>query len=241
MSVTKIPYVDRVWNPIIGCTPASEGCSNCYANRMSVRLQANPKLPNYAGKKFSDVRFVPEALNEPKKWRLSQTVMVCSMGDILHEQVPNAAVEKIIAVMKANPKHTFLVFTKRAIRASLFHFPANVMIGVSIENRDNMSRLESLNDTDCYHKFISFEPLIGDVGPLDLSGIEWVVVGGETGPGARPCDMQWIQNIYLQCKAQDVPYFFKQYGHKSVNPGNANAGSPAFHIKEWPIIDNPPF
>ena len=209
MTRTNIPYVDRVWNPIIGC---------------------------------DDPKFNPALLNEPSRWKAPNAVMVCSTTDMFHESVPCEIIEQIIATMKANPKHSFLVLTKRAHNLSLYHFPTNVMVGVSIENRDNMSRLEALHEVDCYHKWISFEPLIGDVGPMNLDDIDFVVVGGETGKNKklRSCNGIWVRDIYLQCKAKSVPYYFKQYGTYFVADG-VDMGSAAFHQKDLPIIDNPPF
>lgn len=242
MAKTNIPYVDRVWNPIIGCTPASAGCANCYAAAMHNRIAAVPNQPNYRGKVFGDVRFNPAALKEPAKWRTPQTVLTCSMGDMFHESVPCETIEQIIATMKVNRYHSFLVLTKRANRLSMFRFPDNVMMGVSIENKDNMSRLDALYDVDCSHRWISFEPLIGDVGPINLAGIDWVVVGGENGrnKNIRPCNAQWIEDIYLQCKAMHLPYFFKQYGTRFVIDG-VDIRSGAFHRKDMPVVDNPPF
>ncbi len=196
-----------------GCVKISPGCMHCYAERMAKRLQAMGQ-PNYAnGFKLA---LHERALELPLKWKKPQTIFVNSMSDLFHEDVPLAFIKKIFDVMNRAHWHTFQVFTKRADRllelSRELSWAANIWMGVTAENRDYVHRIDCLRETDAYMKFLSIEPLLGPILNLNLTGIDWVIVGGESGPGARPMSPEWVTDIRDQCRRSDVPFFFKQWG-----------------------------
>ncbi len=213
MSATKIEWTETTWNPTTGCTKISSGCKNCYAERMTKRLQAMG-VNKY--KNGFDLCFHPETLDEPYTWRKPRTVFVNSMSDLFHEEMPLDVIQKVFKVMNDNPLHTFQVLTKRAdvlLKHSKFlKWTKNIWVGVTVENQENVTRIDSLRKVNANVRFLSIEPLIGRIDYLDLENIDWVIVGGESGPGARPMEEDWVLSIKKQCQQQDTPFFFKQWG-----------------------------
>lgn len=213
MAHTKIEWTESTWNPVTGCTKASPGCANCYAERMAKRLTAMGQ-PNY--RNGFKVTTHPAMLDYPLGWRKPRMIFVNSMGDLFHEKVPVAFIQRVFKVMEQAHWHTFQVLTKRAERlfdiAHLLPWPDNVWMGVTVEDKDHLYRIDSLKTTDARIKFISFEPLLGAIGRVDLTGIDWAIVGGESGPGARPMQAEWVRELRDQCLKVGVPFFFKQWG-----------------------------
>jgi len=210
---TKIEWTDSSWNPVTGCTKISPGCENCYAERMARRLKAMGQ-PNYAN--AFTLTTHEHVIETPLKWSKPQMIFVCSMSDLFHKSVPFEFIEKVFDVMRRASHHRFQVLTKRSKRMMDMsrHLPwaDNIWLGVSVENDDYLHRIDHLRNTDAAVKFISFEPLIGPVDELNLRGIDWVIVGGESGPGARPMDESWVMAIRNRCTLDDIPFFFKQWG-----------------------------
>lgn len=213
MKTTKIEWTEATWNPTSGCTKISSGCKNCYAERMSKRLQA------MGVEKYKDgfeLRMHPDVLNEPYSWRNPRTVFVNSMSDLFHEDMPFEYIKQVFKVMNDNPIHTFQVLTKRAEILSQYadklNWTKNIWMGVTVENQDNISRVEFLGKVKANVRFLSIEPLLSRIENLNLENIDWVIVGGESGPGARRMDESWVIEIKEQCINQSTPFFFKQWG-----------------------------
>ena len=213
MSKTSIAWTERTWNPVTGCTKISEGCRHCYAETMAKRLQGMGQKRYANGFQLT---LHPEALNEPKKIKEPSMFFVCSMADLFHSQVPWEFIGKVFDVIESTPQHTYQILTKRADHMrdvmSYRGVPRNAWFGVTVENSDAKSRMEHLKQINTCVRFLSCEPLLGDLGTLDLKGIDWVICGGESGSQARPMSKEWVLNIQRQCKEQDVPFFFKQWG-----------------------------
>jgi len=229
-SSSKIEWTEATWNPTRGCSPVSPGCTNCYAVRFARRFsgvgkpyegltRATPSGPQWTG----EIRLVNEVLELPLRWRIPRHVFVDSMSDLFHEGIPDSYITRVFGIMQRASWHTFQVLTKRADRLhemrSLLPWPRNVWIGVSIENSDYVHRASILSDVPGAVRFLSIEPLLGPIPNIALDGIDWVIVGGESGPGARPIEVEWVRNIRDECIAGEVPFFFKQWGgvHKSKN------------------------
>jgi protein gp37 len=210
---SSIEWTDATWNPVTGCTKISPGCKRCYAERMAFRLRAMGQ-PNYA--RGFDVSLHEGTLALPLTWRKAQIVFVNSMSDLFHEEVPEAFIHRVFAVMRQASWHTFQVLTKRAARleelSGRLDWPPNVWMGVSVEARRCLVRLDQLRRTGARVKCVSFEPLLEPLGPLNLQGIAWAIVGGESGPGARPMELSWVVDIRDQCRAAKTAFFFKQWG-----------------------------
>jgi len=210
---SSIEWTESTWNPLTGCTKISPGCKHCYAERMAIRLHAMGQ-PNYANK--FKLTMHPHALETPLSWKTPQIVFVNSMSDLFHKDVPINFIQKVFDVMHRASWHTFQVLTKRAERLLALDpeidWPTNVWMGVSVENRDYTFRIDHLRQTRARTKFLSLEPLLGPLSNLDLSGVNWVIVGGESGPGARLVAEEWIIDIRDQCLAAHTPFFFKQWG-----------------------------
>lgn len=214
MSVkSNIEWTDSTWNPVTGCTKVSPGCKHCYAETFSERWRG---IPGHHFEQGFELRFWPGRLDLPLRWKKPRKVFVNSMGDPFHEEIPLSFIKEIFQTMGKASWHTFQILTKRAERlAELIKeldWTPNVWTGVSIENAEYLWRARHLRLIPATVKFISFEPLLGPIGILDLTGIDWVVVGGESGPGARPIDATWVREIREQCLTQGVPFFFKQWG-----------------------------
>lgn len=213
---SAIEWTEATWNPVTGCSKTSPGCKNCYAERMARRLQAMG-CSNYS--RAFEVTLHEHVLSLPATWSKPRTIFVNSMSDLFHEEVPLAFVQRVFDVMRNAPQHTFQVLTKRSGRlkemSPLLPWPHNVWMGASVETADYTFRIKHLRETDARVKFVSFEPLLGSIPCLDLSGIDWAIVGGESGPRARPMDAAWVESIRDQCIAADVPFFFKQWGGRN--------------------------
>lgn len=214
MSTTKIEWTDATWNPVTGCTKTSAGCVHCYAETMSRRLKA---MGTEKYKNGFQVTVHEEALNEPRKWRKPRTIFVCSMSDLFHKDVPFAFVDKVMQVIKETPQHHYQLLTKRAERMEEYfrtrEVPGNVWLGVTVEVQSSKKRIEALRTiSKAPIRFLSCEPLLEDLGTLDLTGIDWIIVGGESGLQARPMKEEWVKNIKAQCDAADKAFFFKQWG-----------------------------
>ncbi len=208
-----IEWTESTWNPLTGCTKISPGCKHCYAERMAKRLQAMGQ-PNYASG-FKLAMHDP-VLEKPLEWKKTQVIFVNSMSDLFHEKVPFDFIQKTFAIMRRAHWHQFQVLTKRAERLAelspQIDWPENVWMGVSVENQEYVSRIDCLRLTGAKVKFLSLEPLLGPIHQINLAGINWVIVGGESGPGARPVMQEWVTDIRDQCVAAHVPFFFKQWG-----------------------------
>lgn len=210
---STIEWTETTWNPVTGCTKISAGCVNCYAERMATRLQAMGQA-NYAH--GFRVTLHEHMLEMPLRWRKPQTIFVNSMSDLFHEDVPEDFILEVFGVMKRAEQHRFQVLTKRSERLADMRYrlpwPDNVWMGVTVESTRYLHRTDDLRATDAAVKFCSIEPLLGAIPDLDLDGIDWVIVGGESGPGARPMNAQWVRQIRDACREQNVPFFFKQWG-----------------------------
>ncbi len=215
---TRIEWTDATWNPIRGCTKISPGCAHCYAETFAERFRGVPGHPYEQG---FDLRTVPGKLAEPLRWRSSRMVFVNSMSDLFHVDVTEDYIREVVRVMLVADWHTYQVLTKRSERMrELLQGPLRdaaeapqIWWGVSVENRrDGLPRVDALRASPARTRFLSIEPLLEDLGELDLSGIHWVIAGGESGPGARPMRPEWIESIRDQCRASGVPFFFKQWG-----------------------------
>ena len=208
-----IEWTESTWNPLTGCTKISPGCKHCYAERMARRLQAMGQ-PNY----INGFRLTlhERALETPLGWKKPQVIFVNSMSDLFHRDVPVEFIQRVFAVMRRALWHTFQVLTKRSERlqelSPQIEWPDNVWMGVSIETLDYAFRIDHLRQTGAHIKFLSLEPLLGPLSRLDLRDINWVIVGGESGPGARPLREEWVLEVRDQCQAAHVPFFFKQWG-----------------------------
>jgi protein gp37 len=210
---SRIEWTEYSWNPVTGCTKVSPGCLNCYAERFAERLKAMGKRRYEAG---FDMRIHHDLLSAPFRWKRSRVILVNSMSDLFHEDVPDYFINKIFNVMNNCPQHTFQVLTKRSHRllrmSGQLRWTHNIWMGVSIENSQMTFRIQDLRQTHARVKFLSCEPLIGPIPELPLDGIDWVIVGGESGPNARQMRRQWAVSIRDQCLTAGVPYFFKQWG-----------------------------
>lgn len=210
---SSIEWTESTWNPVTGCTKVSPGCKHCYAERMAKRLKAMGQ-PNYANE-FT-LTLHEHALELPLRWKKPQRIFVNSMSDLFHIDVPVWFIQKTFEVMRRAHWHEFQVLTKRAERllamSPSIAWPDNVWMGVSVESQDYVFRIDDLRETGAKIKFVSFEPLLGPLPELNLNGIHWAIVGGESGPGARPMDRKWVLDIRAQCQRDGVPFFFKQWG-----------------------------
>lgn len=208
-----IEWTEATWNPVTGCTKVSPGCKHCYAERMAERLQAMGQA-NYAN--GFELTLQPHMLELPLRWKRPQTIFVNSMSDLFHPDVPLAYVREVFDVMTRAHWHRFQVLTKRAERleelSPRLSWASNVWMGVSVEQARYVGRIDRLRSTEARVKFLSLEPLLGPLPGLDLCGIDWVIVGGESGPGARPMDPAWATDLRDQCQRANVPFFFKQWG-----------------------------
>ncbi|GAJ01328.1 unnamed protein product, partial [marine sediment metagenome] len=206
---SHIEWTESTWNPVTGCSKVSPGCKHCYAERMARRLKAMGH-PNYAG--GFELCVHEHMLDLPLSWRKPQMIFVNSMSDLFHRDVPLEYIQRVFDVMRQASWHTFQVLTKRSERLLRLNgqllWPGNVWGGVSVENQDYVFRIEHLRQIAAQVKFLSLEPLLGPLPTLNLEGIDWVIVGGESGPGARPMDRQWVIDIRDQCLAAGVPFFF---------------------------------
>lgn len=224
MAMSAIEWTEVTWNPTTGCDRTSPGCDNCYALTLARRLKAmgQPKYqrdgdPRTSGPGFG-LSVHADVLDAPRSWHTPRTVFVNSMSDLFHPEVPDEFILQVFEVMGDTPMHTYQVLTKRAKRLSTLAgklpWSSNIWMGVSVESQRYAFRVDHLRRVAAHVRFLSIEPLLGPVA-LDLGGIGWVIVGGESGPGARPVDPSWVRSVRDQCVAQEVPFFFKQWGGRT--------------------------
>jgi protein gp37 len=214
---SSIEWTDATWNPVTGCTKITRGCDNCYAERFAERFRGVPGHPFEAG---FDLTLRPERLTQPLGWKRPRMIFVNSMSDLFHKQVPPSFVDRVFETMERADWHVFQILTKRSSRLRDYLIsrygetrgPAHIWCGVSVEDRQAASRIKHLQAAPAGVRFLSIEPLLGPVGEVNLTGIDWVIVGGESGPGARPVDVAWVRSVRDQCAFQHVAFFFKQWG-----------------------------
>jgi len=210
---SAIEWTDATWNPVTGCTKISPGCKHCYAERLALRLRAmdNPRYRNG----FS-LTLHPDQLELPLKWRQPRRIFVNSMSDLFHEDIPGEYIQAVFETMNRASWHSFQILTKRAVRlsefASLVTWGPNIWQGVSVESPEYLWRMEYLQKVPARVRFLSIEPLLASIPKLPLENIQWVIVGGESGPQHRPIEAQWVRQIRDQCRSNNVPFFFKQWG-----------------------------
>lgn len=210
---SRIEWTEATWNPCTGCTKISPGCLNCYAERLAIRLQ-NMGKPKY--KNGFKLTVHEDALGLPRSWKNPRKIFVNSMSDLFHKDVPTRFIKKVFSVMKEAYWHQYQILTKRPERLFELNdellWGQNMWMGATVENNDYMYRVDYLRQTSAPVKFLSLEPLLGPIPNLNLEGIDWVIVGGESGPGARPIERKWVVDIRKDCRNHDVPFFFKQWG-----------------------------
>jgi protein gp37 len=233
-TTTEIEWTDATWNPVTGCTKITRGCDFCYAERFSERFRGVPKHPFEHG---FDLVLRPERLTQPLQWRKPKRIFVNSMSDLFHKDIPWSFIDRVFETMEAAKWHTFQVLTKRSSLMTRYlrerygdssAAPPHIWLGVSVEDAKNTVRLKHLRAARASVRFISFEPLLGSVGKVDLTGIHWVIVGGESGPHARPMAEEWAMEILKQCRVSGTAFFFKQWG--GVRP---KSGGRLLHRREW--------
>jgi len=243
---SSIEWTEATWNPVVGCTVISPGCTNCYAMRMAKRLEAMGQ-PKYSGTtrmsggrpKWNGVVRLDEAsLSIPLGWKVGRMIFVNSMSDLFHENVPLDFMRRVFHAMRETPQHTYQILTKRAERleelSDMLDWPSNVWMGVSVENADYIHRIDHLRRTHAVIKFLSLEPLLGPLDAMNLTNIDWVIAGGESGPGARPIDASWVRSIRDQCATAGVAFHFKQWG--GINKKKTGRQLDGRTWDEFPIV-----
>lgn len=234
---SKIEWTEASWNPVVGCTKVSPGCKHCYAEALSERFRG---IPGHAFERGFDLRLVPEKLVEPMRWKTPRKIFVCSMSDLFHERIPSEYIRKVFEVMSNARRHTFQVLTKRDLRlkslSSNLPWPRNIWIGVSIETASYMYRIDNLLSVPAAVRFLSLEPLLGPIPDIQLEGIDWVIVGGESGPNARPMHIDWARGIKDKCNDAEVPFFLKQLGGRNGKRGGSEA---VLDGRRWHESPNP--
>lgn len=236
-NTTEIEWTDATWNPITGCTKISAGCDHCYAERFAERFRAVPGHPFERG---FDLQLRPERIEQPLRWRYPKMVFVNSMSDLFHKKVPVSFVDRVFDTMEQAYWHKFQVLTKRSSRLRSYvnqryaatGSPAHIWLGVSVEDGRKKSRIQHLQQANAVVRFLSIEPLIGPMGTLNLDGIHWVIVGGESGPQARPMLIEWVREVRDQCKAAKIAFFFKQWGGPRPKSGGRLLDRREWN--EWP-------
>jgi protein gp37 len=210
---SDIEWTEATWNPVTGCTKISAGCKNCYAERLAFRLHAMGNRRYVNGFRLT---LHNDVVDLPRSWSSGRMIFVNSMSDLFHKDVPLDFIERVFATMRDCPQHTFQILTKRSDRlrqlGAQIDWPPNVWMGVSIEDSRVLSRVDDLRKVPAAVRFLSCEPLIGSLAGIDLRNIQWVIVGGESGPHSRPMDIQWVREIFRACRKESVPFFFKQWG-----------------------------
>lgn len=230
---SAIEWTDATWNPVTGCTKITAGCDNCYAERFAERWRGIAGHPFEHG---FDLTLRPDRLDQPLRWKRSRMIFVNSMSDLFHKEVPLPFVDSVFDTMESADWHVFQVLTKRSSRMRDYlqtryasrKPPDHIWLGVSVEDSTGATRIKHLRETPAGVRFLSIEPLIGPVGPVDLSGVHWVIAGGESGPGARILNIEWARDIRDQCARQDVAFFFKQWG--GIRP---KSGGRELDGREW--------
>lgn len=234
-TTTKIQWTDTTWNPTTGCDKVSMGCKHCYAERTALRMQRMGQ-PNY--RNGFQLTVHPHMLELPLKWKKPQRIFVNSMSDLFHQDVPDLFIRQVFDTMRRAHWHTFQILTKRAARllelGRVLPWPPNVWMGVSVEDHKVLGRITALRQTPAAVRFLSCEPLIGPLDALDLTGIDWVIVGGESGPGCQPMDLAWARSIQAQCKAQSTAFFMKQLGGVWDKRGELEQLPEDLRVREFP-------
>lgn len=242
MATTSIEWTDKTWNPVTGCTKLSKGCEHCYAFVMSRRLKGMKK-PKYVN--GFDVTLHDDVLMEPMQWKGSCNIFVCSMSDLFHKNVPFEFIDRVFKVITDTPQHNYQILTKRAERMAEYfatrNIPQNAWIGVTVECEETKIRIDCIRDLNATVKFLSCEPLLNNLGYMDLQGINWIIVGGESGSQARPMKEEWVLNIKRQADANGIPFFFKQWGtwNKDGVKGNKKTNGKLLQgkvVQNMPII-----
>jgi protein gp37 len=241
---STIEWTDATWNPVTGCTKISAGCDHCYAERFSERFRGVPGHPFETG---FDLTLRPARLQQPLLWRQPRMIFVNSMSDLFHKEIPAPFIEAVFDTMEKADWHTFQVLTKRSSLMRNFlrrrygdgRGPAHMWFGVSVEDGTKLSRVRHLQQAPAGVRFLSIEPLIAPLGTLDLIGIHWIIVGGESGPGARPMDTQWVRDIRDQCARAGVAFFFKQWG--GLRPKFGGRTLDGREWSEFPAVPQEPF
>ena len=211
--ISKIEWTEATWNPVTGCTKVSPGCKHCYAERIAKRLHS---MGQFRYRNNFKVTLQPDLVELPLRWRKPRIIFVNSMSDLFHDAVPDNYIIEVFRTMEQASWHLFQVLTKRSDRlsslASTLSWPENIWIGTSVENQEYTFRIKDLSNVPAAVRFLSIEPLLGPIRYLSLRKIDWVIVGGESGPGARPMNPEWVRSIQRRCQRQNVPFFFKQWG-----------------------------
>lgn len=245
MNKSKIEWTDATWNPVRGCTKISPGCDHCYAAAFAERFR---NVPNHPYEQGFDLRLVPEKVEDPLRWTTPKTVFVNSMSDLFQKEIEDDFILQIFDVMNRADWHRYQVLTKRSQRleriSNRLPWREHVWMGVSVESKDYKYRIDHLRDTGAHIKFLSVEPLLGPLGELNLRGIHWVIVGGESGSGARPMHEEWVIEVREQCRAASVPFFMKQagtvlakqWGCKEKKGGDIESFPPVLQAREYPQI-----
>lgn len=239
---TTIEWTDATWNPVTGCTKISPGCDHCYAERFSERFRGTRGHPFETG---FDLTLRPERLEQPLRWREPRMIFVNSMSDLFHKEIPKEFIARVFHTMERASWHTFQVLTKRSslmrnflrMRYGSGRGPLHMWFGVSVEDGSRASRIRHLREAPAGVRFLSIEPLIGPVGTLDLTDLDWVIVGGESGPGARPMQAEWVRDIRDQCIAAGVAFFFKQWG--GLRPKSGGRELDGREWNEFPEVRSP--
>jgi protein gp37 len=230
---TAIEWTDATWNPVTGCTKLSPGCDHCYAERFSERFRG---VPNHPFEQGFDITLRPERLQQPLQWKRPRKIFVNSMSDLFHKEIPLAFIDKVFDTMDAADWHIFQVLTKRSSRLRNYinkrygsgAAPSHIWLGTSVEDRHRISRIDHLRGAQANVRFLSIEPLLSSLGEVDLTNIHWVIVGGESGPGSRLMQKEWVTELRDQCIQQNVAFFFKQWG--GLRP---KSGGRSLEGKEW--------
>jgi protein gp37 len=230
---SAIEWTDATWNPVTGCTKITAGCDHCYAERFAERFRGVPGHPFETG---FDLTLRPERLEQPLNWKRARMIFVNSMSDLFHKDVSKAFIDSVFETMETADWHTFQVLTKRSSRMRDYLrnrygerlAPEHIWCGVSVEDARGASRIQHLRDAPASVRFLSIEPLIGATGAMNLDGIHWVIAGGESGPGSRILNIEWVRSVRDQCEQQDVPFFFKQWGGLRPKSGGRNLDG-----REW--------
>lgn len=241
---SEIEWTDATWNPVTGCTKIGPGCDNCYAERFAERWRG---IPGHAYEQGFDLRLWPSRLGQPAAWKRSRMIFVNSMSDLFHKDVDRKHIDRVFDAMEDADWHVYQVLTKRSSlmrdymrrRYGSQPVPRHIWLGVSVEDAPRASRIEHLKQIDSEARFISFEPLLGPIGEVDLSGIAWAIVGGESGPGARQMDGRWATEIREQCDRDGVAFFFKQWGGARPKSGGRLLDGEVWNGFPWQIVPEP--
>lgn len=241
---TQIEWTDATWNPVAGCTKVGAGCDNCYAERFAERWRGIPGHPYEFG---FDLRIWPERLRQPRLWKKPRMIFVNSMSDLFHKDIPRAYIDQVFNAMEDADWHVYQVLTKRSSLMRNYirqrydggAAPRHIWLGVSVEDANHKARIEHLRQINSEARFISFEPLLGPIGETDLRGIAWAIVGGESGPGARPMDGEWATDIRLKCERDGVAFFFKQWGGARPKSGGRLLDGEEWNGFPWTIVPAP--